>query len=197
MISLIASNKILAATVLGSKYKSHSSQTCLSLATNAFRAGDKHLNAGDGHVEKAHSSFSQIHTAKLPATSKQNLYWDHSQVKKSCTILHIYCKFLALLILQAKNCARFLHQLSCQIKILHNSCTFILQHENLATFLHQLFYKIKIFQVSCTRYHTVWVNVNFVSGIAYVSQNTDKRFSSSWSSVEIFISAYSQMLLND
>ena len=227
-----------------------------------FRVGDKPLSAGDGHFEMMCSSFSQIHTDKLPATSKQNLCWDHSQVKKYCTILHIsckICKFLALLILQAKNRARFLHQLLCKIKILHISCTFISQHENLATFLHNLSYKKKsckffapdilqnenlagflhqslckwkfckfliqtfvlkflqniashtlqgfkhiatlVFWMNTTGFHkythTVWVNVNFVSGITYVCQNTDKHFSSSWSSVELFISVYSQILLND
>ena len=66
-------------------------------------------------------------------------------VKKSCSVLHIswkLCKFLTLLILQAKNHARFLYQLSCKIKILHISCIIflcifciiILQNESLASF---------------------------------------------------------------
>ena len=88
-------------------------------------------------------------------------------MKKVCTILHIsckMCKFLALLILQAKNHVYFLLQLSCKIKLLHISCTCyfarwksckflapdILQNENLASFLCQIFYKMRIVQVSCT-----------------------------------------------
>ena len=82
------------------------------------------------------------------------MYTHAYQCKKSYTLLHIsckMCKFLALLILHAKNRARFLHQLSCKMKILHNS--------------------LKILQVSCTRYLTFQNLAGFLHEISYISKS--------------------------
>ena len=130
----------------------------------------QHLYATDTCV----STFLQVHfhpcfgyyfeVSSLPVLSL--LLLDHPEhlpsgcIKKSCTILHVsckMCKFLALLILQVKNLARFLHQISCKMKILQVSCT--------------NFCKMKILQVSCTAFLARWKSCKFLAPLFLQDEN--------------------------
>ena len=64
-------------------------------------------------LEYSSTMFLAASYLELECTTYHSYSLGTANVKKFCTVLHIsckMCKFLALLVLQAKNRARFLHQ---------------------------------------------------------------------------------------